>query len=92
MTSAVPGTKKTALCRYFINTGSCIYGDECQFLHQNPGPGCLDIPQKHFPNGSVSSHDNQGLHFCEQNCCNLIFLLITSAIYLYSHPCGLIQS
>ncbi|KAL5011536.1 hypothetical protein ScPMuIL_010087 [Solemya velum] len=60
MTSAVPGTKKTALCRYFVNTGSCIYGDECQFLHQNPGPGCLDIPQKHFPNGSVSSHDNQG--------------------------------
>lgn len=36
MTSAVPGGKKAAPCRYFISTGSCSYGEECQFLHQNP--------------------------------------------------------
>ncbi|KAK2168696.1 hypothetical protein LSH36_15g19075 [Paralvinella palmiformis] len=39
MNSAVPFAKKPALCRYFVTNGSCMYGNECQFLHENPGPG-----------------------------------------------------
>ena len=23
-------------CRYFANTGSCLHGKECQFLHESP--------------------------------------------------------
>ncbi|XP_064636086.1 PAN2-PAN3 deadenylation complex subunit pan3-like isoform X2 [Lineus longissimus] len=33
MNSAVPGPKRPAPCRYFFNSGTCFYGDECQFLH-----------------------------------------------------------
>lgn len=57
MNSAPPGTKKTALCRYFISTGSCVYGDDCQFLHQNPGVGF----QKPYSNGPHPPTENQGV-------------------------------
>ncbi|XP_069129497.1 PAN2-PAN3 deadenylation complex subunit pan3-like isoform X1 [Argopecten irradians] len=58
MTSGVSGGKKPTLCRYYLNTGSCIYGDECQFFHQNPRSGVGF--QKPFANGpSSSSQENQ---------------------------------
>ena len=25
--------KKSAICRYFASSGTCYYGDNCQFLH-----------------------------------------------------------
>ena len=69
MTSAAPIGKKSALCRYFMSSGSCVYGEDCQFLHQNPiafqnfqstflnGP-----PQQ---NGPISLPDNSGMsRFC----------------------------
>lgn len=57
MTSSNPGGRKPALCRFFVNTGNCVYGDECQFLHQNPGMGF----QKPFSNGPMHSSDNHGV-------------------------------
>ncbi|KAK6172940.1 hypothetical protein SNE40_016494 [Patella caerulea] len=56
MTSAVPLGKKAALCRYFINTGACLYGDECQFLHPNPN----SMPNS-FPNTPNGVPENQGM-------------------------------
>uniref|UniRef100_K1Q904 PAN2-PAN3 deadenylation complex subunit PAN3 n=3 Tax=Magallana gigas TaxID=29159 RepID=K1Q904_MAGGI len=57
MTSSNPAGRKPALCRFFVNTGNCVYGDECQFLHQNPGMGF----QKPFSNGPMHSSENHGL-------------------------------
>ncbi|XP_052672759.1 PAN2-PAN3 deadenylation complex subunit pan3-like [Crassostrea angulata] len=57
MTSSNPAGRKPALCRFFVNTGNCVYGDECQFLHQNPGMGF----QKPFSNGPLHSSENHGL-------------------------------
>ncbi|XP_067663719.1 PAN2-PAN3 deadenylation complex subunit pan3-like [Haliotis asinina] len=62
MTSAVPPGKKAALCRYYLNTGSCIYGDECQFLHQAP-PGM----QNSYSNGPSSSNGEPGLESMPNN-------------------------
>lgn len=69
MSSAVPGGKK-ALCRYFMSKGTCTYGDECQFLHQNPH-AFQQQPQQTIPNsflngpplqnGPTNSADNLGL-------------------------------
>lgn len=28
--------KKGSICRYFASSGSCYYGNECQFYHSNP--------------------------------------------------------
>lgn len=33
----MPGGKKPSLCRYFTSTGSCSFGDDCQFLHSTGG-------------------------------------------------------
>lgn len=30
-------TIKKPVCRYFMNTGSCFYGDDCSFLHDRDG-------------------------------------------------------
>ncbi|ESO93815.1 hypothetical protein LOTGIDRAFT_153285 [Lottia gigantea] len=51
MTSAVPPGKKAALCRYFMNSGVCAYGDECQFLHGHPNPGSMPNSFSGTPNG-----------------------------------------
>uniref|UniRef100_A0A8W8MQA4 C3H1-type domain-containing protein n=1 Tax=Magallana gigas TaxID=29159 RepID=A0A8W8MQA4_MAGGI len=59
MTSSNPAGRKPALCRFFVNTGNCVYGDECQFLHQNPGMGF----QKPFSNGPLHSSENHGVNF-----------------------------
>ncbi|XP_022237229.1 PAB-dependent poly(A)-specific ribonuclease subunit PAN3-like isoform X2 [Limulus polyphemus] len=29
-------TRKTTICRYFATSGTCFYGNDCQFLHANP--------------------------------------------------------
>ncbi|XP_061165359.1 PAN2-PAN3 deadenylation complex subunit pan3-like isoform X1 [Saccostrea echinata] len=57
MTTSNPSGRKPALCRFFVNNGNCVYGDECQFLHQNPGVGF----QKPFSNGPMHSSENQGM-------------------------------
>lgn len=38
MNSGPGGTKKPALCRYFVASGSCFYGNECQFAHHHSSP------------------------------------------------------
>ena len=35
MNSAPTPVKKSALCRYYANSGTCFYGDDCQFLHED---------------------------------------------------------
>lgn len=30
-------TNKKPICRYFMNTGDCFYGDDCSFLHDKDG-------------------------------------------------------
>ncbi|XP_052793703.1 PAN2-PAN3 deadenylation complex subunit pan3-like isoform X2 [Mya arenaria] len=52
MTSVVHGGKKPALCRYFVTTGSCSFGDECQFLHQSPVSFQPANFQNSFTNGT----------------------------------------
>jgi len=49
MSFAVSGGKKVAPCRFFLQTGTCNFGDDCQFLHHNPGVGF----QKQFTNGPL---------------------------------------
>lgn len=54
MSSALTGGKKPALCRYFTSTGSCSYGDDCQFLHS----GYQQQPiQNTFLNGYVQDNE-----------------------------------
>lgn len=36
MPFGVPGGKKSTPCRFFLQTGTCNFGDDCQFLHHNP--------------------------------------------------------
>ncbi|XP_014671544.1 PREDICTED: PAB-dependent poly(A)-specific ribonuclease subunit PAN3-like [Priapulus caudatus] len=36
MNSTTTGVKKPGICRYFASTGTCFYGDDCQFLHHHP--------------------------------------------------------
>ena len=33
MSAASVPQKKSALCRYFASSGTCFYGDNCQFTH-----------------------------------------------------------
>lgn len=35
MNLATTGLKKPGVCRYFASTGTCFYGEECQFLHHH---------------------------------------------------------
>ena len=35
MNTSTSGVKKPALCRYFVASGTCFYGNDCQFLHAN---------------------------------------------------------
>ncbi|XP_064608976.1 PAN2-PAN3 deadenylation complex subunit pan3-like isoform X2 [Liolophura sinensis] len=62
MTSAAPAGRKPALCRFFVNTRSCVYGEECQFLHQNPDMMSGVHPPAAYPSSlpaqpeSVDSH------------------------------------
>lgn len=39
MNSSTIATKKPALCRYFANSGSCFYGEKCQFVHETLSGG-----------------------------------------------------
>ena len=66
MTSAAPIGKKPALCRYFMSSGSCVYGEDCQFLHQSPVAfqqnfqnTFLNGPPQH--NGPIALPDNPGM-------------------------------
>lgn len=62
MASVVSGPKKPTLCRYFLSSGSCVYGDDCQFLHQYHGQGVgFQKPYSKGPSGA-GSQENQGLN------------------------------
>lgn len=39
MSFTVSGGNKVTPCRFFLQTGTCKFGDNCQFLHHNPGVG-----------------------------------------------------
>ncbi|XP_076318798.1 poly(A) specific ribonuclease subunit PAN3 isoform X2 [Tachypleus tridentatus] len=41
-----PG-RKTTICRYFATSGTCFYGNDCQFMHANPNivPNDLSLSQ-----------------------------------------------
>lgn len=39
MNSTHGGQKKPAVCRYFANSGTCYFGNECQFLHSGSSTG-----------------------------------------------------
>ena len=56
MTSVVPGGKKPAICRYFLSSGSCSFGDECQFLHQTSLGFQPQNIHTSFANGTNSSN------------------------------------
>ncbi|XP_013412688.1 PAN2-PAN3 deadenylation complex subunit pan3 isoform X1 [Lingula anatina] len=60
MLSGPSNAKKSAVCRYFANTGSCFYGAECQFSHdapdglpENVGTGA---PTTKFASGTAPDH------------------------------------
>ena len=36
-TATTNSSAKKPICRYFMNTGDCFYGDECSFLHEKDG-------------------------------------------------------
>ncbi|KAK3100528.1 hypothetical protein FSP39_021365 [Pinctada imbricata] len=55
MTSTANAVRKP-ICRYFMSTGTCHKGDECQYLH-HPSVGF----QKHFSNGQPPMNDHQGM-------------------------------
>jgi len=52
MSTALTGGKKTALCRYFTNTGTCSYGDDCQFLHST-------FPPQSIPNTLINGYGQE---------------------------------
>ncbi|XP_077197914.1 PAN2-PAN3 deadenylation complex subunit PAN3 isoform X4 [Paroedura picta] len=37
--AAAPGGLKLKFCRYYAKDKTCFYGEECQFLHEEPGGG-----------------------------------------------------
>ncbi len=39
MNSVANTGKKPALCRYFVSSGTCFYGEDCQFLHSSQRKG-----------------------------------------------------
>lgn len=64
MTSAAPAGRKPTLCRFFVNTRSCVYGDECQFLHQSPDTMSGVHPPAAYPSSlpaQSESVDNHGM-------------------------------
>lgn len=62
MTTSNPGGRKPAICRFFVSSGNCVYGDDCQFLHQNPGMG-FQKPFSNGPVGPIHSSENQGVNY-----------------------------
>ncbi|XP_066475691.1 PAN2-PAN3 deadenylation complex subunit PAN3 isoform X2 [Tiliqua scincoides] len=39
-----PGGPKPKFCRYYAKDKTCFYGEECQFLHEEPGGGACPGP------------------------------------------------
>ncbi|KAJ7320221.1 hypothetical protein JRQ81_019732 [Phrynocephalus forsythii] len=42
--AAVAGGLKLKFCRYYAKDKTCFYGDECQFLHEEPGGASAACP------------------------------------------------
>ncbi|XP_070798927.1 PAN2-PAN3 deadenylation complex subunit PAN3 isoform X2 [Pituophis catenifer annectens] len=42
--AAVPGGLKLKFCRYYAKDKTCFYGEECQFLHEEPGGASAACP------------------------------------------------
>lgn len=40
--AGIPGVK-VKFCRYYAKDKTCFYGDECQFLHEDPSMGSLSL-------------------------------------------------
>lgn len=41
---AAPGVLKLKFCRYYAKDKTCFYGEECQFLHEEPGGASAACP------------------------------------------------
>ncbi|XP_058042361.1 PAN2-PAN3 deadenylation complex subunit PAN3 isoform X3 [Ahaetulla prasina] len=42
--ASVPGGLKLKFCRYYAKDKTCFYGEECQFLHEEPGGASAACP------------------------------------------------
>ncbi|XP_070605970.1 PAN2-PAN3 deadenylation complex subunit PAN3 isoform X2 [Erythrolamprus reginae] len=42
--AAAPGGLKLKFCRYYAKDKTCFYGEECQFLHEEPGGASAACP------------------------------------------------
>ncbi|XP_061484483.1 PAN2-PAN3 deadenylation complex subunit PAN3 isoform X3 [Rhineura floridana] len=42
--AAIPGGVKLKFCRYYAKDKTCFYGEECQFLHEEPGGASAACP------------------------------------------------
>ncbi|KAM3837327.1 PAN2-PAN3 deadenylation complex subunit PAN3 isoform 2-T4 [Vipera latastei] len=42
--AAAPGVLKLKFCRYYAKDKTCFYGEECQFLHEEPGGASAACP------------------------------------------------
>ena len=56
------------ICPYFLE-GKCIHGDNCKFLHQNPGnPNNINTNQNFNPHFHKNPKDKTCKYFLQGNC------------------------
>uniref|UniRef100_A0A8C5WVR6 PAN2-PAN3 deadenylation complex subunit PAN3 n=1 Tax=Laticauda laticaudata TaxID=8630 RepID=A0A8C5WVR6_LATLA len=58
---AAPGGLKLKFCRYYAKDKTCFYGEECQFLHEEPGGASAACPGPPPPVALVPGIDGSAL-------------------------------